>query len=62
MKLLPLKAGVLRLEGVRIVDVGREEFVDVRGGDLPDVLVEEKDEGEEEEEEEMEEEGEEEGD
>ena len=59
MKLLPLRAGVLRLEGVRIVDVGREEFVDVRGGDLPDVLVEEKkeekEEGEEEEEKEEEE-------
>ena len=63
MKLLPLKAGVLRLEGVRIVDVGREEFVDVRRGDLPDVLVEEQEgEKKEEEEEEEGEEGEEEED
>ena len=41
LKLLPLKAGVLRLEGIRITDVLANEYIDIRQDDLPDVIVEE---------------------
>ncbi len=46
LKLLALKVGVLRLEAVRVVDLGREQeggvgsgVVDVRAEELPEVLV-----------------------
>ncbi len=46
LQLLPLRVGVLRLDAVRVVDLGREQegglgsgVVDVRGDELPEVLV-----------------------
>ncbi|ERF76131.1 hypothetical protein EPUS_01465 [Endocarpon pusillum Z07020] len=46
LKLVALRVGVLRLEAVRVVDLGREQeggvgsgVVDVRGDELPEVLV-----------------------
>ena len=40
LKLLPLAAGVLRLEGIRITDVVANEYIDIRQHDLPDIIVE----------------------
>lgn len=37
MRLLPLAAGPLRLEAVRIVDVSTNETTDIR--DLPDIVA-----------------------
>jgi hypothetical protein len=45
MTLLPLAKGWLRVEGVRVVDVESGEAVDVGGGELPDVWVEEHEKG-----------------
>ena len=45
LKLLPLRAGVLRLEGIRITDVVANEYIDIRQDDLPDVIVEQDVEG-----------------
>lgn len=40
LKLLPLKVGILRLEGIRITDVVANEYTDIRQDDLPDIIVE----------------------